>query len=214
MIRSYKSQPLKVALLVLLLAVVAIVGSYMLYNRPAHDETSVTPSTAVRWQIYITHNKHLSFRYPERWSVSEADVAGASDSKTIYISSPDGKTTLNIIDNVNPPNARVTGDILASEPTRLFGAASFWNYIQADVPASSETGSKPTSTIQANLMTTSGMDATWPALPDGSTGKGVAISIQNFAASTNAPQMHKIPDVITARRIAESLALANGVTAQ
>jgi len=211
--QSYTKQPFKVALLVLLLVLMAVAGSYMLYDRPNKQTSSASTALATGeagWQIYTMHADALSFKYPLRWSVSETGVDSSTHQAATYVYSPDSKTTISITSNTNLVGAHVAGQLLASQPGHLFGKAYVWNYIKASIPSGPETGSSPGDTVTANLMTAANADATWPTVP-AAPGERVSIIIQNFSATTSADQLQKIADVVTARRIAESLNIATQI---
>lgn len=206
---TYERQPLKVALLVGLLAIVAITGSYMLYNRQDNTKhvAAQTPTVA-GWQVYTSHDGRLRFDYPARWSISEAPTSSLVTSTAIYVYSPENTTTVSIVDDLSRTNTYVTGTILASEPAHLFGKRYFWDYIQAQTPANTQTGGGPVRTVTADLLTTAGTDATVPLLPDSTNNLGVSVTIHNFSATDSANQLQGLPDVATAKRIAESLRIA------
>lgn len=204
MVYAYKKQPVKVAILVGLLLVMAIAGSYMLYSRPKAVPSN---TSSTQWHVYTMHSGNLRFSYPPQWSVSEADTVAPVTA--VYVYSPDNRTTISIVDNVNPSEARITGTLLASEPAHLFGKTYVWNYIKAHIPDDVQTGSGGGEFITAGLMTAARVDAAWPVKPSAAhtNPSGISITIQNFTATNSADQLQRIHDVDTAKHIAESLAV-------
>lgn len=201
---TYTRQPVLVVLLVTLLVVIAISGSYMLYRQAypgaSGPVTTVVPAAAAasRWDDYATHEGGLHIRYPVNWSVSEAP--GAGDTYSVFIDSPDRKTSLVIIDNkrADRPAIKAGAQLLASDPATFMGKPHRWNYLKTT------TGNDGGTRIEAHLMTNDTLQAAWPRSPDLPEGR-ISIFIRNYDAKDAAQELRQIADVAVAKRIAESI---------